>query len=585
MRLLATPFLSLLAGLVAGYALFRQPLSREVAGARPALSTTTRPVAQPPDSPETSRLKTDRLMATAIRKGAQIDRYAAIFLALEALSAEDFHRIAEDPDATKAMFEGLRSLDRDTRRELVSALVIRWLAVDEAAVPNWVPRMLQLIPPGDRTVALEVLADKHPQELLALASSWSDRAERADLISTALESISAQDPAQAQAWLHACTDPEERRVAERAIRTGLIRADPSRAIELARQCGNHYEGSQLLRQAATQAMKMGANEVRRLMAAPAEAWMSSAVLDILSEREPEECATLSLQSLAREHSSEMVYALRSSFFWLAERDLDLAMAKLAEVDPQHRPFAAMEISRQWAAKDPEAAVQWLAKMPAAERVDPLNVTYGSRDALWMTYGEWAACNQEAAERWAAALPAGETRDQAYAQLSRVLSIRGDDAGAIEAFAQAGQCSDPETIENIVRSWTVKDPEAAAEWAVAQAVGPAQNRALASVIGNWGNENSAAVETWLTQFPRGAAKDASVLAFLGRSSSQNADAEFEHWFPQIEDPWSRTRAALRHFWKLHGRAPGAAREWLQSVDQIDSAAVRMTLLGAGDSPER
>ena len=236
MRLIVSLPVSLVAGLGAGFAFFRGPAPltpAAVAALREREMSTD--AAAWPDSPAATDAKAQRLVAAALRKGNRIERDNELYLAIEAFTAADFRRLVADAGALKAMAEKLGGIDGETSRNLAFGLIGRWLAVDPDTVMTWAPRVLELIPAKEdaRGLILDALAAKRPEELLALAASRKDAKERAEIISRALRELAERDPAKARAWLDGCTDPADRRVAEKAIRLGTVQADPLRAIELA----------------------------------------------------------------------------------------------------------------------------------------------------------------------------------------------------------------------------------------------------------------------------------------------------------------------------------------------------------------
>jgi hypothetical protein len=237
-----------------------------------------------PDSPAATDAKAQRLVAAALRKGNPMERDNELYLAIEAFTAEDFRRLVADVGALKAMAEKLRGIDGDTSKALASAMIGRWLAVDPGTVMTWAPRMLELIPANQdaRSYILDALAAKRPEEMLALVPSRKDAKERAEIISRALRELAQHDPAKARAWLAGCTDAADRRVAEKAVRLGMVQADPLRAVELAGSIENREEASTLLGAAAERAAKMGTGVLRQLATTPMKPWMLSSILNELA---------------------------------------------------------------------------------------------------------------------------------------------------------------------------------------------------------------------------------------------------------------------------------------------------------------
>ncbi len=581
-RLAVSLPVSLAVGIGAGFAFFRGPAALSPAETTALLKKEmSTNAAAWPDSPAATDAKAQRLIAAALRKGGRIERESEMYLAIETFTTEDFHRLVADAGALKAMAGKLKGIDWQTSRNLASALIGRWLAVDPGTVMTWAPRVLELIPAKEnaRGLILDALAAKRPAELLALVPSRKDAAERADIISRGLRELAAQDPAKARAWLDACTDPADRRVAERAMRFGTVQTDPLRAIELAGSIENRQEGRELLNAAAGYAAKMGTGVLRHLATTPMKPWMLSTVVGELAESEPVLAVDLVMKTAGDGESNAFGFQL--AFSALARRDPAQAIAKLEGLAGMQLAAAVSAIGYDWAAREPAAALAWLAERPASERADPNRGRSGSNDALLIGFADWAENARTDARAWADALPAGTTHDAVQTQLARVLASRGEPAEATQVLARLGRAAEPKALADIAGAWARRDPQAAADWAIAQEAGPVQSRALAQVVGIWANDNPRGVEDWLAQFPPGEARDRSVAAFLWRNNAWTVGrderiAEFDAWFDLIDDPFRRAQAATSSFWQRKERDPAGARAWLSSLPNVDAEVIRMTL---------
>ena len=583
MRPAVTLPLSLLAGIGAGLAFFRGPSALPPA-ASAALRESARPTDPdaPSDSPATTDAKTQRLLAAALRKGRRLDCDNDLYLAIEAFTADDFRRFTADDSAVKTLAEKLRGIGWETRRALAGALLGHWLALDPAAALAAIPHLLEITPAKDgaRGELLDALAAKRPAELLALVPSRKDAAERAEIISRALRELAEHDPAKAREWLATCTDPADRRVAEKAIRLGAVRADPLRAVALADSLEDRGEGRDLLEAAAQRAAKMGAGVLRQLATAPLKPWMLSSILNELAARDPALAVDLAVKSAAAGNTN--IYGLQSAFYAFARRDPAQAIARLEGLTGQVLAAAVSATGAEWAQRDPAVALAWLAQRPKAERINPNGETnYGTNDALLMAFGGWAGRAKDEARAWADALPAGEYRNAVQAQFARALADRGEPAEATQVLARIGSAADAKAIREVAGAWAQRDPHAAADWVIAQEPGPAQNSALAGIVGVWAKDEPHAVEDWLAQFPAGEARDRSIGAFLDRrdswaSGSAERSAEFDAWFDLIDDPWRRAQVARSSFWRRKERDPAAARGWLSALPNLDPEVVRMLL---------
>jgi hypothetical protein len=572
----------LLVGITVGFSIFSRPgiVSKTKTTALPQKKLPTNRAASP-DSPATADAKAQRLMAALSWKGTPMERDNELYLAIEAFTAEDFQRLVADPGVLKSMTEKLGKIDWQTGKNLASALIGRWLKVEPSMVMTWAPRLLELIPAKEkvRGFILDALAAKRPAEMLALVPSRKNATERAEIISRALLELAASDPTKARAWLRDCTDAADRRVAEKAMRWGTVKADPLRSIELAGSIEDRAEAWNLLKSAAASAAKMGEGVSQQLATSPMKPWLLSAVFTEFAERDPELAVDLAVQAGTGGGNED--HGIQEAFAALAGRDPQKAITKLEVLKGQERAAAVSAIGQGWAAREPAAALGWLAEQPASDRIDQRVLSYNSHDALLISFAAWADDDPQAARAWAEALPDGETRDAVGVHLAFFLASRGEGADAAKVLARLGSAPDPKALADIASRWAFSDPQAAADWAITQNPGPAQSRAIASIVGTWADEDAQAVEKWLTQFPPGEARDRSIAAFLSHSSANTVGrekrmAELDRWFDLMKDSWQRAQIAQEIFSQKKQIDPAAARAWLAALPNVDPEVIRMTL---------
>jgi hypothetical protein len=535
--------------------------------------------ASPSDSSGTANEKLQHLVAATQSRSSQIMRESETYLAIEALSAEDFRQLAADGSILVELSKKIGGAFT-VNGPLASALISRWMAVDPDRMMAGASHLLDLLPKENlRTCLLNALAAKRPADLLTLVPSQKDAAGRQEIIACALRELAARDLPKAREWLARCTDATDRRAAEKAVRAGMVQADPLQAVALAGSLEDRKESSDLLLAAATQAAKMGAGVLRQFATIPMQSWMIPHVMRVLEEREPQLAVDLIVNSHLE--GSEASYSLNRAFSALSRRDPATAIAKLDGLAGVQLSLAVSAIGYEWGGREPAAALAWLMERPAAERQNSGARYNDSRDPVVRIFSDWARSGQTDARTWADALPAGATRDAVQAELANVLAERGQTADAMQVLARMGRAASPKAIADVVGAWTLRDPQAAADWAIAQPAGPGQSRALASVAAKWASDNPAGVRDWLAQFPPGDARDLSVAAYLARPAAWSTDyaslvAEFDQWFGSIEDPWVRAGAAVNSFWARRQRDPAAARAWLSAVPNVDPEVIRITL---------
>jgi hypothetical protein len=541
----------------------------------------TADVAASPDSAAATEAKAQRIVAAALRKGDRLERENEMYFAVEALTADDFRRLAADASAVKALAEKLKGNNWRTNRDLLSALFGRWLKLDPSSMKLWAPQALEFLPKYQliRASILDELGAKQPAEMLALARTRKDFAEREEIISRALRELTLRDPAKARAWLAECTNVIDRRAGEKAFRMGTVQTDPLRAIELAGTIENR-EGQEFLRFAAENAARMGTGILRQLATTPMKSWMLPPILNELGERDPETAVELALDCSADGDTRSR--ALRTAFTAFARRNEPAqCFAKLEGLEGPDREAAFAAISASWLQRDAVAAMNWLAGRPASERHSK-----ASGDLLVAFFGNWVTNADATARAWADALPPGETRDAVQIQLARSLSGLGKPEEATQILAHLGGAADPKTIADITASWAKRDPQAAADWVIAREPDPAQRDALAAIVRTWADDDPQSVENWLARFPPGETRDSCIAAFLFRDSAWTSGprqrvAEFDAWFDLIDDPWQRTLAARSSFWQRTGLDPVAARVWLAALPNVDPEIIRATLRDSAD----
>ncbi len=569
-----------LIGIGSGYFFFSGPREAQTQNVDQSPSNSARrEVASPETISAPTDEKTQRLMLAAGKKGGQaLERDNERYLAINALTAEDFRLLMADLGAVKTMIEKFG----EAAANMTSGLIDRWLKVDRESALKWLPGLFEVLPKSSRSSILDALAKRRPEELLGLVSSSETKpADRKSIISRALAELATRDLPKAQAWLNGSTDADDRKVAEKAIRTGIAKADPLRAMEIAAEITDPDERRRIVSVAAERAAQIGPGMLRQLATQPLKDWMLPLVLNHFANHDP--VAALDLALKCQSEGWEKRSSLTTAFGALARQNPELAIAKLEELNASDRALAIAQIGNSWSVEDPKAALDWLASKPANVRTDPDGGrSYGSSDSLLIAYASWTASAPDAARAWADALPPGETRNAIQSQRARILAANGSVAEATRILTELGAAASPKDLSTIASAWAQQDPAAAAEWAINQPAGAPQASAIASVVGTWASDDPDSAATWLEQFPPGEARDRSIVAFLGRqnaflSPTETRIAQFEQWFDRIDDPWHRANAAMQCYWALRNRDPDGAAQWLQSLPNVDPGLIRLTLV--------
>lgn len=181
-----------------------------------------------------------------------------------------------------------------------------------------------------------------------------------------------------------------------------------------------------------------------------------------------------------------------------ERDGAEALRSWAQGVPDDDKRFKLDVYRQVGAQlakvDPPAAVEWC----NANCEGP----YGSNMRALIAL-HWAARDGEAAMQWLATAPAGKQRDQAV-QSAYGAWLRRDRDGAVAWVRAMGVGGVPEwfrpAVGRFVMALQQQDPIAAVEWV--QLIPDEEKRELAliSIFRHWRYRDEAAAEEWLAQSP-------------------------------------------------------------------------------------
>ena len=510
-------------------------------------------------------------------RGESSERFHRLYLALTSLTKEDFQQLLADSSKLKTFLENVIERGGGMSDAVFSTLMWRWAAVDPE-IAAWAPKVMALIPPKRWPWIVVPLAKKQPEKTLTLLSATQSQEQRDDLIVRALSELRLQNPAKARAWLESCAEAD-RKAAEIAMLRGAVQEDPVSAVAQMERVKDQREASVLIDLAVTRAAAMGPGVLRQLASSSIPAWALPRFLFVFASREPEMAVDLVVQTGGKRDGPDASVTL--AFDALARRDLAKAIAKVDELTGPNKGTALAAIARQWSNEDPAAALEWLAKQPADQRIDMTRATTNSRDSLISVFFDWANTSPNEARKWVDALPPGEMRKNLQMEMANTLAKRGDAAQAVAILAALGDAVDPKVLNQTAENWALRDPQAAADWAISQPSGSAQSRALAGVVGAWANDDPAATQQWLTQFPQGEVRDRCVAAFLMRRTSwMNSPAqqiaEFDQWFDVIDDPWQRALVAEQIYRVKKRTDPEGARTWLTSLPNVDPELTRLTL---------
>ena len=298
----------------------------------------------------------------------------------------------------------------------------------------------------------------------------------------------------------------------------------------------------------------------------------------------------------------MRYLSLLGFAW-GEKDGAAAMASLSEMNGRDAGMTRGTALAGWAAKDPEAAMKYLADYKAANPEDS-NGRGGNREEAMMERGLVSALarnNPEmamkyvmtlkederadymgviadqklhegtaAASAWALSLTDEKMRSAALDTISRQF-LRGDMTAATEwAASIASLPGSGQAVGQIADAMARKDPAGAAAWVATLPSGTSQTAALQQIYDQWTRSDPTAASTQLTQMPAGEAKNAIVATFT-RSLAREDAASAAIWTKEITNPENRLKAQIdvARFWNRTD--PSAAQPWIAANIPADQQA--------------
>lgn len=347
--------------------------------------------------------------------------------------------------------------------------------------------------------------------------------------------------------------------------------------------------------------------------------MTAALMLALKDPDPVKAMaafTQLLSSLTAENAPAALKAIRENsggfesmrylsllgFAW-GEKDGAAAMASLSEMNGRDAGMTRGTALAGWAAKDPEAAMKYLADYKAANPEDA-NGQGGNREEAMMERGLVSALarnNPEmamkylmtlqederadymgiiadqklhegtaAASAWALSLTDEKMRSAALDSISRQF-LRGDMTAATEwAASIASVPGSGQAMGQIADAMARKDPAAAAAWVATLPAGDSQTAALQQIYDQWTRSDPTAASTQLTQMPAGEAKNAIVATFT-RSLAREDAASAAIWTKEITNPEDRLKAQIDVARVWNRTDPTAAQPWIAANIPADQQA--------------
>ena len=180
----------------------------------------------------------------------------------------------------------------------------------------------------------------------------------------------------------------------------------------------------------------------------------------------------------------------------AARSPDAAMQWLLANGQATSPSAFQQIGQQLAMRDPQSALGYTAQVPAAAREAWVHgVAQG-----------YAQNDPQGAIDWLGRFRGEEWYGRAATTVAMTVAQRDGAAAARlvdELPADAGGEQPPRLVSVIATNWANQDPAAAADWLLARATGQERDMAVRGVVGVWSGQDTAGARQWTLRLPQGA----------------------------------------------------------------------------------
>ncbi len=267
--------------------------------------------------------------------------------------------------------------------------------------------------------------------------------------------------------------------------------------------------------------------------------------------------------------------------------------------PQSAGFMAGAVAKEWAKKDPAAALEWAQGLrdglrggalgsiigsmaiedpaKAAEKVASLKLDAG--DDRKGVYGQvaqsWAARDPQAALEWAGSLPAGAEKEEATRRSLDSWANSDPTAAAAHLDSLSDAAEKQKLMGAVTGPWARRDPAGTAEWLTQQPEGKGREEGTRNVMWMWTATDPTAASTWLNEQPSGSSKDEGIVTLANQTFANDPEAAMA-WNATISDPLKRgiqLKSGVQNWMK---KDEAAARQWVESTPSL-SAEERVNFL--------
>ncbi len=281
----------------------------------------------------------------------------------------------------------------------------------------------------------------------------------------------------------------------------------------------------------------------------------------------------------------------------AQAFLERRLAPPAQPGELDKEFSR-NLMRNWVKSDPEAAMAWLQRQPAAIGDAALKPAFqalshaDSAKAMQLVKDQaelpgrdriaadiaswWARSHPQEALGWAQGLP--EKLAGAAVRDTLTTWMKQDFGAAQEAVGRLSAALQLEALPVLMREWKAGDAAKAAAFLEQQAVGPGRPEAVEALVRNWAGDDQQAASAWLAKQAQGPERDAGALALADQIRRTDPEAA-ALWGASLGDAQLRQKSLQDTLQVWYRKSAAEAVRWVEEDPHLTEVD-RAVLLGSG-----
>ncbi len=270
--------------------------------------------------------------------------------------------------------------------------------------------------------------------------------------------------------------------------------------------------------------------------------------------EPDDLLTSLKQLRHQPHSADKLLKEQALLARYAEVDPETALTYVARLGGFNHDLGNLTVMSSWAAHDPESASAHF-----EDEADAFGILdENQRETAGAIAAEWAARDLEAAMDWVAGL-SPDVQGEAYSRIMAQAVAENPEAALALLDAMPQGLDRREMVETLAGQWAHQDPHATTAWLAA--LDPSdQITAMPHLMTSWMQSDPMTASAWLANVPAGAVKDSGIVALtLSPSLLRDPEAAMA-WSTAIQDPSTRALALEETATRWYQRDPMGAAIW-------------------------